>query len=134
MRKTKVKKRRGTPKIKHADKTSERLYAAGFPGVEMKVSPPLSTEEQLTKALTRLCNEGFPELNKQLNQLRSDNWRLEQAYSGISRRLVKMLTLEQLEAAELAGCAPEIYAIEWVMMLKDECRIKPPLHVSNYQQ
>lgn len=41
-------------------------------------------------------------------------------YFELSRKLVGLLTPDQIEAAKIAGCTPEVYAIEFIELAKDK--------------
>lgn len=42
----------------------------------------------------------------------------ERSYSELARKLTGLLTSDQLDAAEVSGVTPEMYAIEWIELQK----------------
>lgn len=56
-------------------------------------------------------------------ELERNSLELESRYKDICSRLVNLLNADQIEAARIAGCSPEIYALEWIdIYLKDKLR------------
>jgi hypothetical protein len=47
---------------------------------------------------------------------------LEKDYNDLRRRLVRLLLPEQIEAARTCGITPEVYALEWIDIMKDTLR------------
>lgn len=43
----------------------------------------------------------------------------EQLYNELARKLSGLLEPDQLDAARISGCAPELYAIEWIELQKE---------------
>ena len=60
---------------------------------------------------------------------------LARDYAALKEKLVRILSREQLEASNICGVAPEIYALEWIeIILKEDVRKYTPTfseHVRN---
>jgi hypothetical protein len=51
---------------------------------------------------------------------------VEKDYDDLRLRIVKFLLPEQIEAAKVCGCTPEIYALEWFEICKNTMREHTP--------
>lgn len=51
---------------------------------------------------------------------------VEKDYADLRSRIVKFLSADQIEAAKVCGCSPEIYALEWFEICKDTIREHTP--------
>ena len=51
---------------------------------------------------------------------------LERDYADLRSRLVNLLLPEQIDAARICGVTPEVYALEWIDLLKDRLRTYAP--------
>ena len=56
---------------------------------------------------------------------------LEKDYNDLKERLVNLLRPEQIEAAKTCGITPEVYALEWIELVKEDLRKFAPGH-ANY--
>ena len=53
---------------------------------------------------------------------------LEKDYADLRQRLVNLLRPEQIDAAKTCGITPEIYALEWIEIVKDDLQKFAPGH------
>ena len=51
---------------------------------------------------------------------------VERDYNELRRRVVSFLSPEQIEAAKVCGCTPEVYALEWFEICKQTMRDHTP--------
>ena len=51
---------------------------------------------------------------------------VERDYAELRRRIVSFLLPEQIEAAKVCGCTPEVYALEWFEICKQTMRDHTP--------
>ena len=58
---------------------------------------------------------------------------VEKDYMELRRRVVSFLLPEQIEAAKICGCTPEVYALEWFQICKESMREHVP-SFANYAE
>lgn len=63
---------------------------------------------------------------KTISDLEQRCLKVERDYADLRQRIVKFLRPEQVEAAKVCGCTPEIYALEWFEICKDTLRQYTP--------
>lgn len=63
---------------------------------------------------------------KNYNELEHRCLLVERNYEDLRRRLVSLLSKEQIDAAKTCGITPEVYALEWIQIYKDGLRQYAP--------
>lgn len=58
---------------------------------------------------------------------------VERDYNELRRRIISFLLPEQIEAAKVCGCTPEVYALEWFEICKKSMREQIP-SFANYAE
>lgn len=58
---------------------------------------------------------------------------VENQYYQLRKRLIDLLLPEQIEAAKICGCSPEMYALEWIEIYKTSLRATAPAYSKDIQ-
>jgi hypothetical protein len=90
-----------------------------------------------TKAVTKPTDDSLF-YRKTINNLELELVRLkryclekEREHNILRDKLVALLLPEQIEAARICGCAPEIYALEWIDICKKKVQETTPAFLGN---
>ena len=65
-------------------------------------------------------------LQQQLIDMKRQSLIVQKDYDDLRLRIVKFLLPEQIEAAKVCGCTPEVYALEWFEICKQTMRDHTP--------
>lgn len=76
----------------------------------------VSSQQTLEKLLSQIV----PDYTQRLYLAETKAAQLEEAHTLLKNRLVKLLSVDQMEAARICGCPPEIYAIECIDLWKEK--------------
>ena len=87
-----------------------------------------SPEKRLAEALNEIRSVRFqefldeivPNYTKRLADAEEKRYNAERHLKEMEDRLIRLLTKDQLEAATICGCPPEIYAIEFMEIFKEK--------------
>ena len=58
--------------------------------------------------------------------LQRDHLTLHRQHLDLKQKIIRFLSPDQIEAAKICGCAPEIYALEWLQIYKDSLKDYAP--------
>lgn len=67
-------------------------------------------------------------------ELERNSLAIESKYLYLRDRLRGFLDSDQLEAAKIAGCTPELYALEWIEICKESLVLKAPAFGNNVER
>ena len=79
-------------------------------------SKTVSLQKELALARTALNDR------KLFVDLESKCLDIEDKYLTLRTKVINLLSPDQIEAARICGCAPEVYALEWIEILKKDIR------------
>ena len=74
----------------------------------------------ITKSLEQLLRQIVPDFTMRLATAEQRAERTEIELTTLKQKLVGLLSKDQLEAAKICGCAPEVYAIECIEIWKEK--------------
>ena len=88
-----------------------------MPKKRRQAKRPVRTDRQ---RLESFFDQIAPALVERLTFAEAKSAQLEQELFLLKGKLVKLLSLDQLEAAEVCGCPPEVYAIKCIELWKEK--------------
>ena len=77
-------------------------------------------ESGLMQSHEGLLQQIVPDFTKRLSSAEQRAERSEVELATLRARLVGLLSLDQLEAAKICGCPPQVYAIECIELWKEK--------------
>ena len=88
-----------------------------------KVKRTRRNTTQIIDALDRFCSLVAPEFTARLAHAEAEAYKAKYELAFLRSKLAGLLSRDQIEAARIAGCAPEIYALEWIEIQKEHLAI-----------
>ena len=87
-----------------------------------------------TKRLEELLSTIVPDYTQRLVQAEALCTKTQEELRVLKDKLTSLLNDDQLEAAQICGCPPEVYAIEFVQLWKEKIFPSFPDHVKPFPE